>query len=132
MSGKPSLKSEYIEGLMEGNALLENFAKNAAQILKCIAKNKKIDHENDEQRDDAIGFLIDAQQEFNAKNYDKAATFVSCALQKLHKQAKLDYEDDKPRSEAEVRMSIFREKAITGAKEFTKLLEKSKQCKKTR
>jgi hypothetical protein len=108
---------------MEGMSFFENFAKQTSAILKCLSKNKKIDHENDEQRDDAIGFLIDAQQEFNAKNYDKAASFVSCALQKLHKQAKLDYEDDKPRVEAEVIISVSQEKALNARKEFIRLLE---------
>lgn len=120
MAGKPGIKSEMVEELMEAGAILGNFAKETGDILNLLDDNESKDHENDKIRRDAMGFLIEASQELNLKNYEKASANLHAAMQKLHGQEIIDLNDDKPRTKAKIKIAVYQEKALNCEKTLTK------------
>ncbi|MEI8350057.1 MAG: hypothetical protein WCI77_07875 [Candidatus Omnitrophota bacterium] len=124
MAGKPQIKNELTEELMEAKAFYANFTGDIEKILESIDRNEKLDRQNDDIRSKTFWFLLKALEAYSAKNYEEMDKFVHCAVQKLHEQERLDFADDKPRGEAKIKISLARQKAIHNEKILTNLLEK--------
>jgi len=124
MSGKPGTKSELVEELMEAAAIMRNFAEEAGSILDLMDDNESGDHQNDRTRREAMGFLLESSKELNLKNYEKASANLHAAMQKLHSQEIEDLNDDKPRTEAKIKIAVYQEKAIQNEKNLNRLTGK--------
>lgn len=130
MSGKPTLKNELIEELMEAVSLYSNFAEDLEQILELIDSNETQDHANDKIRNETISFLLRGLEAYDAKDYEGMQKYLHAAIQKLHSQELIDFKDDEPRTEAKVKLSIVRQEAIHNREILIKLLSKINQIKK--
>jgi len=126
MSGKQTLKAELEEELMEGASIQGNFAKNIGDILEDLNKNERLDHENDKLRNEAIGFLLNSLEAYNAKDYEGMQKFLHAAIQKFHTQEMLDFKDDLPRIDVRIKLSEVRIKAIHNAEAIIKLIKRNK------
>ena len=124
MAGKPGLKSELVEELMESSAMMSSFAEDMSNVLDLLDGNESGDHQNDKTRREAMSFLLEASKELNLKNYEKASANVHAAMQKLHSQGIEDFNDDKPRTEAKIKIAVYQEKAIQNEKRLSKLTGK--------
>lgn len=121
MAGKPGLKSEIVEELMEGKAILAEFAKEIAVIIDDIDKNENIDHQDDKKRCEAMALLLDALEAHALKDYEGMQKFLHAGVQKLHEQEQLDFSGDAPRTDAKLKLSIARLKALHCEENITKL-----------
>ena len=124
MAGKPGLKSELVEELMESQAIMERIADEAGTILDLLDTNESEDHRNDHTRREAMGFLLEASKELNLKNYEKVSANLHAAMQKMHSQELEDYKDDKPRCDARIKIAVQQEKALHNKKRLEKITEK--------
>ncbi len=124
MAGKQTLKAELEEELMEGAALLSNFAGDINGILGDLDKNEELDHQNDKLRSEGMGFLLSSLEAYNAKDYAGMQINLHAALQKFHAQEMLDFKDDKPRADVRIKLSEARLKALHDQEKIVKLIEK--------
>lgn len=124
MAGKPGLKSEVVEELMEAQAIMERIAEESGSILDLLDANESEDHTNDRTRREAMSFLLEASKELNLKNYEKVSANLHAAMQKMHSQEMEDYKDDRPRCDARIKISVQQEKALQCKKRLEKLTEK--------
>jgi len=124
MSGKPGLKTELVNGLLEARSILDNFIKAVSDILDFIEKNESLDHKNDKTRRQTMGFLLDASQQLNLNNYSDVGKNLHAAMQRLHSQEIEDLEDDRPRGEAKIKISVFQEKANNSVQRLCILAKK--------
>jgi len=129
MSGKPSLKNELIEEVMEAFAMQTAFATDLEQVLKLLGENETIDHQNDKVRNESMSFLLGSLEAYNAKDYEGMQKFTHAGVQKLHEQAKLDFKDDKPRTDVKIKLVEVSCKAVHNARRIRALLEKLKSSK---
>ncbi len=125
MAGKPELKSEIVEELMEAVSLLKNFGdEEIDKIIVGLNSNEDLDHKNDQIRGEAFGFLLKSIEAYNAKDYEGMQKYIHAAIQKFHDQEMLDFQDDKPRADARIQLSIVRLKTINIQERLTKLTAK--------
>jgi len=124
MAGKPGLKSELVEELMEGKAILSRFAKDIEAIIQDIDKNEGIDHQDDKKRCEAMALLLDALEAHALKDYEGMQKFLHAGVQRLHEQEMLDFSGDVPRTDAKLKLSLARLNAIHCEEHLTKLTEK--------
>lgn len=124
MPGKPSLKNELIEELMEGKAILNNFARDVGDVVDSINKNEELDHLNDKIRNEVMGFLLSGLEAYNAKDYEGMQKYLHAAMQKLNQQGIVDEKDDQPRTDAKIKLLKAQWSAVQNEAGLTKLLEK--------
>jgi len=123
-------KNELIEELMEAVAYYSNFASDLDEIIKALDSNEELDHENDKIRNETMKFLLAALEAFSAKRYEDMDKYVHAATQKLHSQEMLDLKDDKPRTEARIKLALARQKAIHNKELLAKFLGEIKDSPK--
>lgn len=131
MSGKPIVKNELIEELMEAVAIQSNFAEGIDSVLESLNHNEKLDHDNDKIRNEAIKFLLSALEAYNAKDYEGMQKYTHAAVQKMHEQATIDFKDDKPRADVRIQLSVVRCKTVSNKERIAKLISKlGEKCKR--
>jgi hypothetical protein len=124
MSGKPTVKNELIEELMEAVAIQGNFSQDLEEVLKGIETQEKLDHDNDKIRNEATRFLLNALEAYNAKDYEGMQKFTHAGVQKLHEQAEIDFKDDQPRVDIKIKLSQIQYKAVLNQERITRMIKK--------
>ncbi len=123
MAGKLTLKGELEEELMEAVSLYSNFAENDLEdVLQLIEANEIEDHLNDRIRNETMSFLLQGLEAYNAKDYEGMQKYLHAALQKLHSQELSDLKDDRPRTDAKVKLAVLRQKAINNTEMLKEIL----------
>lgn len=131
MAGKPSLKSELIDEILEAVCFYQNFQEEVVdKIVEDIDANEAGDHENDKTRAEVIGHFLKALESFSAKAYEDVDRHVHAAIQRLHNQELQDFKDDKPRNDARIHLALSRQKAFHNQEILQKLVVKLQQHKK--
>ena len=130
MSGRMNINNELIEEVMEAVSFYKNFAGDLEKVLSLIDENEKLDHINDTERTEIIGFLVTAKDLYKMRSYDRMETFVDVALQKLHKQERDDLKDDESRTKAKMELSLLREKALHNQDKLTELIGRIRDAAK--
>jgi len=124
MSGKPTVKNELTEELMEAVSILSNFSSDIDAVISNLNINETLDHENDRLRNEAVGFFLDSLEAYNAKDYEGMQKFIHAGIQKMHQQAEIDFKDDKPRVDVRIKLSEVRCKAVFNQGSILKLIGK--------
>ena len=124
MAGKKTLKSELIEELMEGKSILNNFAEEVGIVLGGLDLNEAIDHRNDGIRNEVMNFLLKGMEAYDAKDYEGMQKYLHAATQKLNEQGVTDLKDDKPRTDAKIKLLRTQMSAIHSGEKITRLLAK--------
>lgn len=114
-------KAKVEEELLEVASFMSNLAKDLDYVIAHIKENERIDHENDELRKEAMALLIFIMNDPHANG----------AFQKLSAQERSDYKDDIPRTQALIKLSVFREKAVDKEKRIKGLLKELNQKPQT-
>lgn len=129
MAGKQDIKNQLEEELLEAASFYANFAEDMGKIIELIDTNEAADHENDKTRNEVTSFLLKALESYSAKNYEDVDRFVHSAIQRLHSQELIDLKDDKPRTDAKIKLAIVRQKAIYNQEALIKLIAKYQEIK---
>lgn len=125
-----TLKGLIEEELMETQAMLSNFIEDMDKVIELIDENEKDDRDNDKIRNEAMSFLLKALEAYSCKAYEDVDRFLHSAIQKLHSQELLDFQDDIPRNKARIALAIFRQKALHNQETISKLTAKLQRIKK--
>ncbi|MBI5872728.1 MAG: hypothetical protein HZB36_01095 [Candidatus Omnitrophica bacterium] len=130
MAGKPSLKSELIDEILEVLCLNQNFMEAVDKIVDDLNEQESGDHANDQTRAGAVWHLLKALESYSAKAYEDVDRHVHATIQKLHTQELEDLKDDKPRDKVRIDLAVLKQKAFQNQADLKRLIEKLHKEKK--
>lgn len=126
---KMSPKAMLEEELMEFKSLCDGFPEEASGIIGLLHTSEERDHKNDQERLDVRRFLLSALRAYNMRDYEGMNNDVHAALQRMQQQEQTDLSDDKPRTDALIKLSIFQDKLIRYSSRSRDLLGKLNENK---
>jgi hypothetical protein len=120
-------KAVVEEELMEIACFLSNVVKDLDSVIEFMHTNERLDHENDRLRSDVTRHLLSDIHSNSIKDYAEALKHAHAALQRLHAQEVMDLKDDKSRTDALIKLSVFRQKAIHKEEGIKRLIKELNQ-----
>lgn len=103
MSPKALLEEE----IAEVKALCDRHAEESGQIIDDLHKNEKLDRANDRMRSGVIKHLLDALKCQHMNDETGVNNNIHAALQKISEQEQVDLQDDLPRIDALLKISMM-------------------------
>ena len=117
-------KAVYEEEVMEAISFYKNFHEDIEDILENMAKNRDLDFENDKIRAEVNRHLLSAMNAHTMRDYEDVNRHVNAAIQRLHAQEVTDLKDDRPRTDAMIKLSVCSQKALSHIKTLQRFLER--------
>lgn len=100
-----SEKGVFEEEIMYAMCFYENFIKDGERIIEGIHQNQELDLLNDRVRGEVTRHILAAISCNGMTDYAEANKHDHAALQRLHAQETIDFKDDKPRTDALIKLS---------------------------
>lgn len=117
-------KAVFEEEVMEAISFYRNFHDDMESVLENLAKNRDFDHENDKIRAEVNRHLLSAMNAHTMRDYEDVNRHVNAAIQRLHAQEVTDLKDDRPRTDAMIKLSVCSHKALSHIKTLQRFLER--------
>lgn len=119
-------EAQIEEELVEAQAFYKLFVEEIGKVVADLRVNMEMDHKNDVIRTQATSHLVSALTAHSMRDYDDVNCHVNAALQRINSQEVLDLKDDKPRTDALVKLSVYVSKAQERIKRLRVLVENNK------
>lgn len=124
MAGRPAVKAEIVEELMEGEAICSNLLEDLTPIDNCLLENEELDHANDKLRNEAMVFFRQALEALQNNQLTDVSKNIHAGFQRLQDAALLDHKDDKPRIDARLLLERYKGKLMVNEEKFKALIER--------
>lgn len=121
-----SMQAVVEEELVEAMSFYKLFGEEMSGITGDIQKNVELDHRNDEIRIQASAHMQSALDEIRRGNYGQADNHINAAMQIMTKQEILDLQDDRPRTNALIKIAQYMDKARKRIDRLKELVQKNK------